>query len=144
MTTKVVDWIIANGLLAIGSITEIDGKIKAAGKTTFIKHLIRCVLDGHDFLGQPTRKARVLSVTEQSRAVIIARHDRKSGGDVGDSGRGSSQVSGDVHAAAHQRPPCSRASWAAWRSHAATRASARSGSSPSPIRRRSVPERWAR
>jgi hypothetical protein len=30
------------------------------------------------------------------RAVILCRHDRKGGGDVGDSGRGSSQASGDV------------------------------------------------
>ena len=30
------------------------------------------------------------------RAVIVDRHDRKSGGEVGDSGRGSSQASGDV------------------------------------------------
>ena len=30
------------------------------------------------------------------RAVFVLRHDRKGGGDVGESGRGSSQASGDV------------------------------------------------
>jgi AAA domain len=178
MTTPTTDWIVGPGLLALGAITEIDGKIKAAGKTTFTLHMLRAVLDGADFLGYLTRKARVLYVTEQSRhtfvdtlricgldqrgnefrilfredmngtpwpsvvaacrqdgydvvvfdtigklagikeenaagewavamsplqdlaasgrAVLIDRHDRKGGGDVGDSGRGSSQASGDV------------------------------------------------
>jgi AAA domain len=178
MTTPTTDWIVGPGLLAIGAITEVDGKIKAAGKTTFSLHMVRAVLDGADFLGYPTRKARVLYVTEQSRhtfvdtlrlcgldargselrilfredlsgtpwpsvvaacqqdgydvavfdtlgklarikqeneagewatamsplqdlaasgrAVLVDRHDRKGGGDVGDSGRGSSQASGDV------------------------------------------------
>ena len=172
------DWVVRLGLLARGAITEIDGKVKSAGKTTFLLYIIRCILDGTDFLGQPTRQSRVIYVTEQSRqtfadalrragldqrgdelrilfredigaaawpevvvatrqdgydvvvfdtigklagireensagewaaamsplqdlaasgrAVIVARHDRKSGGDVGDSGRGSSQASGDV------------------------------------------------
>ena len=172
------DWLISPGLAAIGAITEIDGKIKSSGKTTLILYMIRAILDGTPFLGEPTRRARVIYVTEQSRqtfsdalrragldkrgdellvlfredigrtpwpkvvaqtrqdgydvvafdtigklsgikeenaagewstamtplqdlaasgrAVIIARHDRKSGGDVGDSGRGSSQASGDV------------------------------------------------
>lgn len=178
MTTPATDWIVGPGLLAIGAITEVDGKIKAAGKTTFSLHMVRAILDGADFLGYPTRKARVLYVTEQSRhtfvdtlrlcgldargselrilfredlsgtpwpsvvaacqqdgydvavfdtlgklarikqeneagewatamsplqdlaasgrAVLVDRHDRKGGGDVGDSGRGSSQASGDV------------------------------------------------
>jgi AAA domain-containing protein/bifunctional DNA primase/polymerase-like protein len=178
LTLPSPDWLVRLGLAAIGSITEIDGKIKAAGKTTLILWMVRAVLDGAAFLGEPTRRARVLYVTEQSRqtfmdslrlaglaergdelrilfredfhgaawpaivaacridgyelvvidtigklagireensagewsaamsplqdlaasgrAVIVARHDRKSGGEVGDSGRGSSQASGDV------------------------------------------------
>ncbi len=35
-------------------------------------------------------------VTEMNIAAVVARHDRKSGGEVGDSGRGSSGFSGDV------------------------------------------------
>ena len=173
-----VDWLVGPGLVALGAITEIDGKIKAAGKTTFTLYAVRAVLDGREFLGYPTRRAKVVYVTEQSRetftdalrradmhargeelqilfrsdlggiawpqlvgqtrvegydvcvfdtigklagiknendagewatamtplndlaasgrAVIVARHDRKGGGEVGDSGRGSSQASGDV------------------------------------------------
>jgi putative DNA primase/helicase len=177
MTLARPDWIIP-GYALVGGIVEIDGKIKSAGKTTFILHAAGAILDGADFLGRPTRRARVLYVTEQSRqtfadalrrtglenrgaelrilfredigrtswpevvaaarqdgyevvvfdtigklagvrdenaapdwsaamtplqdlaasgrAVVVARHDRKGGGDVGDSGRGSSQASGDV------------------------------------------------
>jgi hypothetical protein len=178
LTPPKPDWIAHPGLLAIGAITEIDGKVKSAGKTTFLLDMIGSILDGADFLGRPTRQSRVIYVTEQSRqtladalrragldqrgdelrilfredigvtawpdvvaatrqdgydvvafdtigklagireensagewaaamsplqdltasgrAVIVARHDRKSGGEVGDSGRGSSQASGDV------------------------------------------------
>jgi hypothetical protein len=178
MTLPNPDWILCPGFSAIGAITEIDGKIKAAGKTTLILHAIRAILEGGDFLGQPTRRVKVVYITEQSRqtfmdalrmaglagrgeefrilfredfhgaswativgaarqsgyelvvfdtigklagireensagewaaamapvqdlaasgrAVILARHDRKGGGEVGDSGRGSSQASGDV------------------------------------------------
>ena len=172
------EWVCRPGLAALGAITEVDGKIKAAGKTTLVLHMVRAILDGAPFLGYPTRRSRVIYVTEQSRqtftdalrragldrrgdellilfredigatpwtavvgatrragydvvvfdtigklagireensagewalamsplqdlaasdrAVFVARHDRKSGGDVGDSGRGSSQASGDV------------------------------------------------
>jgi len=178
LTTTEPEWVVRPGLLAIGAITEIDGKVKSAGKTTLVLHMVRATLDGADFMGQPTRRARVVYVTEQSRqtfahalrlvglddrgdellllfredlhgtpwpkvvtfcrrdgydvvvfdtigklagireensagewavamspvqdlaasgrAVVVARHDRKGGGDVGDSGRGSSQASGDV------------------------------------------------
>lgn len=173
-----VDWIVRPGLMALGAITEVDGKIKAAGKTTLSLYIVKAIVSGADFLGAPTRKARVVYVTEQSRetftdalrragmercgdelrvivrsdiggtdwpdvvaqtmvdgfdvcvfdtigklagivnendahewaeamaplqdlaasgrAVLIDRHDRKGGGEVGESGRGSSQGSGDV------------------------------------------------
>jgi hypothetical protein len=178
LTTTTPSWAVGPGLMALGAITELDGKIKAAGKTTLYLHIVRAVLDGSPFLGQPTRHSKVVYVTEQARhtfmdalrlvgltdrgdelrilfredigatpwpevvsatridgyelvifdtigklsgikeensagewavamsplqdlaasgrAVGIARHDRKSGGQVGDSGRGSSQASGDV------------------------------------------------
>jgi AAA domain/Bifunctional DNA primase/polymerase, N-terminal len=178
ITPSKPDFLVGPGLVATGAITEIDGKVKVAGKTTLILHMIRSILDGVPFLGQPTRKGRVVYVTEQThqtfadalrragldqrgdellllfredigatvwadvvaatardgyevavfdtlgklarikqeneagewaaamsplqdlaasgRAVIVARHDRKSGGDVGDSARGSSQASGDA------------------------------------------------
>jgi hypothetical protein len=181
LTLPTPDWLIP-GILAVSAITEIDGKIKAAGKTTLSLFAVRAVLDGAPFLGWPTRRARVLYATEQQRqtfmdalrrtglaergeelrilfredlrglkwpevvallqeeavtgnrdlvvidtigklagivnendagewsaamspvqdlaasgrAVLLDRHDRKSGGEVGESGRGSSQASGDV------------------------------------------------
>jgi hypothetical protein len=182
-TPAEIEWI-APRWAARGAITEVDGKIKSAGKTTWITFLCRTVLDGLDFMGDPTVKTKVVYLTEQSPstfrealrradlidrddfvvlfwrdtaglkwpevarqavqealrlgagllvvdtlgqfaglsgdsensagdalaameplqeaaathdlAVVIARHERKSGGDVGDSGRGSSAFAGAV------------------------------------------------
>lgn len=180
-TSEQVDWIVG-GYVARQAITEIDGKIKQAGKTTLLLHLIAAALDGEYFIGQATMRCKVIYVTEQQPgpfrqalhqarllerddelrvlyrrdvahipwadlikqisadalaagysvlvidtigklagirnendagewatamaplqdaahdglAVVLARHDRKSGGEVGESGRGSSQASGDV------------------------------------------------
>lgn len=55
---------------AKGTITELDGKPKAAGKTTLVLHAIRAVLDGKPFLGEPTEKGHVVLLTEQSAASI--------------------------------------------------------------------------
>lgn len=177
-----VPWI-ASPWVASGCITLLDGKVKAAGKTTFTGALVRAVLDGDEFLGWHTKPTRVVWLTEQSPtsfqqvlrragleqredllvlswhdtrthawsdvveaavekaqefgagllvvdtlsqfagllgdaenaagdalraiqplqaaaarglAVLICRHERKSGGDVGDSGRGSSATAGAV------------------------------------------------
>jgi hypothetical protein len=177
-----VTWI-AEPWVASGSITELAGKIKSAGKTTWITHLVRKVLEGEPFQGEPTLKTPVVYLTEQPRTsfevalkragllgrpdlivlfwhkviglpwhviahgaieeckrrgarllivdtgpqfaqlsgdaennsgdalkatqplqeaaaagigVIVVRHERKSGGDVGDSGRGSSAFGGAV------------------------------------------------
>ena len=180
-TPESPEWLV-HGYLARGAITEIDGKIKASGKTTLATHLIAAVLGGRPFLDQPTTSTNVVYLTEQtpqtfrqalSRAklfevgsrililfraeidgwpwdaliqavaedaqrdgygllvvdtlgklagivnendagegaramtplqtaahhglsVLVLRHDRKGGGDVGESGRGSSAISGDV------------------------------------------------
>jgi len=177
-----VPWV-APPWVASGCITLLDGKVKAAGKTTFTAALVRAVLDGDEFLGQRTKCTPVVWLTEQSPtsfrqvlrragleqrqdllvlswhdtrsrtwpevaeaaihrarefgagllavdtlsqfagllgdaenaagdalraiqplqaaaaeglAVLICRHERKSGGDVGDSGRGSSATAGAV------------------------------------------------
>jgi len=169
--------------VAAGAITELDGRPKAAGKSTLLAHLIAAVLDGSPFLGTPTRRTPVVLLTEQSAgtarvllgraglterddlhvvlwhdardvpwpevveqaaglcreagagllvidtlpqfaglagdmendsgaalaamrpvqaaaasglAVIVSRHDRKGGGEVGESGRGSSAFAGAV------------------------------------------------
>jgi hypothetical protein len=41
-----VQWIVRNWV-ASGSITEVVGKIKLAGKTTFLLNMSRAVLEGH-------------------------------------------------------------------------------------------------
>jgi hypothetical protein len=62
-----VDWI-ARPWVAKGAITEVDGQVKAAGKTTWMTHMCSAVLDGVEFMGQPTRKAPVVYLTEQPEA----------------------------------------------------------------------------
>ena len=190
MTAPEPDWLV-RGFVALELITELDGKIKRAGKTTWWLALVRKVLDGEPFMGYQTRKAKVVYVTEQSSqtftdalrraglvdcgdelkivfrrdmadlpwpvfiakveadaladgydlvvidtigklagiknendagewaaamaplqdaahdglAIGIARHDRKGGGEVTESGRGSSQGSGDVDVVLQLRRP---------------------------------------
>src|SRR5215218_641554 len=67
-----------------GAITDINGKAKASGKTTFVTHLCRKVLEGEPFLDLPTTKTGVMYLSEQcaatfrealSRAGLLARED---------------------------------------------------------------------
>ena len=83
MTPAQVPWIARPWLLE-ACVTEVDGKIKEAGKTTWLTILGRAVLDGRDFLGQPTTKSPVVYLTEQSnvsfrealrRADLLDRED---------------------------------------------------------------------
>lgn len=59
------DWI-ASPFVARGAITELDGKAKLAGKTTWGLLLVAAVLDGKPFLGYPTVKGPVVYLTEQT------------------------------------------------------------------------------
>lgn len=59
------EWI-AKPWVAKGAITEIDGKIKAAGKTTFTSHLIKSIVMGTRFMEEPTTRGPVLMLTEQA------------------------------------------------------------------------------
>jgi hypothetical protein len=68
-TPAEVDWI-APPWTARGAITEVDGKIKAAGKTTWVSHKIACVANGKPFMGEPTTKTKVVWLTEQSPATF--------------------------------------------------------------------------
>ncbi len=77
------EWI-ARPWLAAGSITELAGKVKLAGKTTFVTHLVAALLDGAPFLGQATSPMRVVYLTEQppasfrvamERARLVGRDD---------------------------------------------------------------------
>lgn len=60
-----VAWIV-RPWIAEGGLTEVDGKVKQAGKTTWLLALIRCVLDGEAFMGQDTLQTPVVLLSEQN------------------------------------------------------------------------------
>ena len=66
-TPAEVEWV-ARPWVAKGAITEVDGKIKAGGKTTWVTHMVRKALDGEPFMGEPTTKTKAVFLTEQSPA----------------------------------------------------------------------------
>jgi hypothetical protein len=59
-----VNWVVSD-LLVEGEHTLLDGLAKFSGKTTLVMHLLAAVRAGEPFLGEPTRKLRVLYLTEQ-------------------------------------------------------------------------------
>jgi hypothetical protein len=59
------EWV-AYPWFAEGTITELSGPIKRAGKTTLVAHLVAKVLDGAPFMGGATKKTGVMYLTEQS------------------------------------------------------------------------------
>jgi protein gp37 len=78
-----VEWI-ARPWISKGAITEVDGQVKAAGKTTWLTHMCRAILDGTEFMGEPTIKTPILYLTEQpqtsfrvalERAGLLGRKD---------------------------------------------------------------------
>jgi hypothetical protein len=82
-TPAEIPWV-APPFVALGAITELAGKVKQGGKTTFATHLIAKVLTGRPFLGQPTVKNKVVFLTEQGpvslrvtieRAGLLGRDD---------------------------------------------------------------------
>ena len=68
-TPDKVDWL-CEPYVAPGAITSIDGKPKTSGKTTFVTHMCKSVLDGEPFMGYPTTKTKVIYLTEQSDATF--------------------------------------------------------------------------
>jgi len=60
----------AKPYLIDGAVLEVVGKIKAAGKTTFVTFMCRAILDGLDFLGEPTVRGGVVYLTEQPDASL--------------------------------------------------------------------------
>jgi len=62
----------AAAYLAFGAITELDGKPKAAGKTTFVLAMTGAILDGEPFLGHPTTEGPVVMLTEQPPSSLRA------------------------------------------------------------------------
>lgn len=70
MSPAEVPWAV-EGYVAAGAITGgIDGKPKAAGKTTFALHLCAKVLDGERFMGLATARTGVVYLTEQSATTF--------------------------------------------------------------------------
>ena len=74
----------AKPYLVDGAILEVVGKIKAAGKTTFVTFMCRAILEGTEFLGELTGQGGVVYLTEQpdsslretlSRADLLGRED---------------------------------------------------------------------
>ncbi len=64
-TPATPNWI-ARPWVPAGGLTEVTGKIKVAGKTTWITNLCRSVLDGQDFQGEPTTASPIVYLTEQT------------------------------------------------------------------------------
>ena len=63
------DWI-AEPWAAAGAVTAVDGKPKAAGKTTWLMGMIGCVLDGKAFMGEATKQTGVVYLTEEGQATF--------------------------------------------------------------------------
>jgi hypothetical protein len=59
-----VEWIV-EPWVARGAITELTGKVKAAGKTTWVTHLIAATVNGSEFMGRQVMRTPVLYLTEQ-------------------------------------------------------------------------------
>jgi AAA domain/Bifunctional DNA primase/polymerase, N-terminal len=66
-----VAWV-ARPWVPAGAITEVGGKVKAAGKTTWLLALAHAVIHGAPFLGQPTARSPVVFLTEQPRRSFKA------------------------------------------------------------------------
>jgi hypothetical protein len=58
------DFVVKN-LLKKGELTDLSGLAKYSGKTTLVMHALKAVRTGDLFLGEPTKEARILYLTEQ-------------------------------------------------------------------------------
>ena len=58
------DWIIKD-ILKAGELTLLDGMAKLSGKTTFVMLSLKAIRDGEPFLGDATKRARILYLCEQ-------------------------------------------------------------------------------
>lgn len=78
-----VAWLV-HGYIAEGAVTEINGRAKSAGKTTFLLRAVRAVLDGSEFLGRAAGRSAVVYLSEErvvtlqqglARARLLGRDD---------------------------------------------------------------------
>lgn len=63
------EWI-AKPWLARRAITELVGKAKLAGKTTWALALAAAILDGNEFMGHPTTKTSIVYISEESEVTF--------------------------------------------------------------------------
>src|SRR4051794_31552243 len=54
------------GYAAPEIITELDGEIKHAGKTTWTSHMVKAIIEGERFMGLTTAKTKVVWLSEQT------------------------------------------------------------------------------
>ena len=64
-----VPWVV-EPYIAVGAMTDLSGKVKLAGKTTFALDMIGNVTQGTDFLGKKTSKGPVVYLTEQPKVTF--------------------------------------------------------------------------
>jgi len=70
MTPEKPDWL-AVGIVARESLTEIVGKAKLAGKTTFVLKMAKAMESGTSFMGKRTRPAKILYLTEERHSTFV-------------------------------------------------------------------------
>lgn len=68
-TTEKIPWVV-EPYIAAGAITDISGKVKLAGKTTFALDMVRNVTQGTEFMGWKTLKTPVVYLTEQPKVTF--------------------------------------------------------------------------
>lgn len=76
-------WIVP-GVLAQGAISELSGKLKTSGKTTFALRMVAAILTGGEFLDRPTERGPVVFLTEERRPSYQAALRRAGVAEAGD------------------------------------------------------------
>jgi hypothetical protein len=69
------EWIVP-GQVAEGASTELVGKVKLSGKTTYLLGMVEAIVKGKPFLGLPTLQGPVVYLTEQPRTSFCVALDR--------------------------------------------------------------------
>jgi AAA domain len=69
MAPKEIPWVV-KPWIAQGGMTELTGSVKWAGKTTLLSFMVRQMLDGQPFLGEPTVKGPAVWLTEQNETTF--------------------------------------------------------------------------
>jgi hypothetical protein len=69
-TSEETPWI-AKPWIVRGALTEVTGKIKASGKTTWVLECCKSIIDGLPFLGEATERVPVVYLSEQNRTSYV-------------------------------------------------------------------------